>query len=248
MKAILYIGHGTKAKKGAEEAKAFMQQVMEKVKAPIQEMSFLEFTEPSIEQGFFRCVEKGAAEITVVPLFLLAAGHIKRDIPRIITSLKKKHPAIKVDIRNPFGVQSEILDGVVELVRNTVVDVNKDDSILIVGTGGSDPTIYSAYDQIVEGIRKRLGTEHVSACFLAAAKPDLEQGLEMISQQTDGRVIVVPYLLFSGVLLNVIIQKIKKRKNQEQDIVYTGSLGSHRIVQELVIQQALNLDNQIPPS
>ncbi len=245
MKAILYIGHGTKAKKGAIEAKAFMQQVMEKVNAPIQEMSFLEFTEPSIEQGFFHCVEKGAAEITVVPLFLLAAGHIKRDIPRIITSLKKKHPAIKVVVRNPFGVQSEILDGVAELVRNTVLDVNKNDSILIVGTGGSDPTIYSAYAEIVEGIRKRLGTDHVSACFLAAAKPDLEQGLKTITQEANGRVIVVPYLLFSGVLLTVIVQKIKKMIKAEHVIVYTGPLGSHHIFQELVIQQASKLDNQI---
>lgn len=244
MKAILYIGHGTEAKKGSEEAKAFLYKVMERVEMPIQEYSFLEFTEPSIEKAFFRCVEKGATEISVIPLFLLAAGHIKRDIPRIISSLKKKYPAIKVNVRNPFGVQSEILDGVAELVQNTVGDVNQHDSILLVGTGGSDPTIHSAYDEIVEGIRERLGIKQVSACFLAAAKPSLEEGLEFISQKAEGRIIVVPYLLFSGVLLNVIIQKIKKRKNQEQVFLYTGPLGSHRVFQELVIQRATNLDEQ----
>lgn len=102
MKAILYIGHGTRSKKGAEEAKTFIERVMNRVNIPIQELSFLELTDPLIEEGFQRCVERGATDITVVPLFLLAAGHIKQDIPDALSSLKLKYPDIQVSVKDPL--------------------------------------------------------------------------------------------------------------------------------------------------
>src|SRR3954463_5162804 len=127
MKAVLYIGHGTRSKKGADEARAFIARVSERVDAPIQEISFLELTEPSIEEGFRRCVERGAAEVTVVPLFLLAAGHIKQDIPNVLEAISEQYPDVLIDVKDPFGVQGQILDAVAELVRETVETVGLED-------------------------------------------------------------------------------------------------------------------------
>ena len=90
MRAILYVGHGTRSKKGAAEAKSFLQKIIRQTNISIQEISFLELTEPFIEEGFIRCVKKGAAAITVVPLFLLAAGHIKTDIPEALLPLQQQ--------------------------------------------------------------------------------------------------------------------------------------------------------------
>src|SRR3954471_14075512 len=116
MKAILYIGHGTRSKKGADEARAFIARVSERVDVAIQEISFLELTEPSIEEGFARCVEQGATEVTVVPLFLLAAGHIKQDIPNVLAELHLTYPDVSIEVKDPFGVQGTILNAVAELV------------------------------------------------------------------------------------------------------------------------------------
>ncbi|MDN3016999.1 sirohydrochlorin chelatase [Paenibacillus sp. BSR1-1] len=239
MKAILYIGHGTRSKKGAEEAKSFIQRVIERINVPIQEVSFLELTHPFIEEGFRRCVERGATEVTVVPLFLLAAGHIKEDIPNTIFALRENYPHIPIKVKDPFGVQGILLDGVAELVRDTVSDLSSNDSILIVGRGSSDPTIHNAFKEISLGIRQRLGIEHVLVCFLAAAEPRLDEGLENISSGAARRVIVVPYLLFSGLLLNEVNQKVLKRQNSGQRIVHTGQLSKHRIIEDIVIQRAI---------
>src|SRR6476660_4577382 len=112
MKAILYIGHGTRSKKGVKEADSFVKRVMAQIDVPIQEICFLELTDPCIEEGFFRCVERGATEITVIPLFLLSAGHIKKDIPQVLISLRKRYATIQVNVRDPFGVQGKILEGI----------------------------------------------------------------------------------------------------------------------------------------
>jgi sirohydrochlorin ferrochelatase len=237
MRGILYIGHGTRSKEGAAEANSFIHIVMERIDVSIQEMSFLELTEPSIEEGFRRCVIRGATEITVIPLFLLAAGHIKEDIPRALTSLQKRFPKIEVKIRNPFGVQGRILDGIAELVRNTVVDLSSEDSILIVGRGSSDLSIHTAFAQISEGIQERLRTKLVSVCYLAATEPKFPVGLEAISEKSTGKIIVVPYLLFSGLLLKEVDQKVSMRQNLGQQIIHTGSLSKHRVIEDIIIER-----------
>ena len=239
MKAILYIGHGTRSKKGAGEAIAFVQRVMGRIDIPIQEVSFLELTAPSIADGFARCVERGATEIEIVPLFLLAAGHIKQDIPDVLASLQKKYPHIRIVVKDPFGVQESMLDGIAELVFVNTGGVKPQDRLLIVGRGSSDPAIKSDFTAIADGLKARLGMDHVSVCFLAAAKPTLDEGLEAIAQNAGSRIIVVPYLLFSGILFAEINHKISRLKRHGLDIIHTSPLSSHQIIEDIVISRAV---------
>jgi len=236
LKAILYIGHGTRSKKGAEEAKSFLQRVIDRVNIPIQEISFLELTDPLIDQGFKRCVERGATEITVVPLFLLAAGHIKKDIPEALEQISRHYPDIKLSMMDPFGVQGEILDAIADLVRGEVETITEKDSVLIVGRGSSDSSIHRAFAKIASGIGIRLGTKKVSVCYLAAAHPRFLEGIETVSTKATGKVIVVPYLLFSGLLLTEVMQNVRKRKRQEQDIYCTGPLTAHKAIEDLFVR------------
>ncbi|MBM4762827.1 sirohydrochlorin chelatase [Bacillus sp. B15-48] len=240
MKAILYIAHGTRSKIGVQEVKSFIQKVKERLHVPIQELSFLELSEPSIEDGFQHCVERGATEITIVPLFLLAAGHIKKDIPEILYSIKKNYPDTEIIVKDPFGVEEEILNAIAEVVSETVGEVKKDDSVLIVGRGSSDPTVHEAFSQISEGVKNRLGIDNISVGYLAATEPKFDQALETISEVAGNRIIVIPYLLFSGILLSAINQKVSKRQKQGQLIVQTGPLGEHSAIENIVFQRAID--------
>lgn len=238
MKAILYIGHGTRSIKGAEEAKRFIKQVMQRIDVEIQEMSFLELTEPLIKEGFRRCVEKGATEITVVPLFLLAAGHIKQDIPQVLASLQADYPHVQVTVKDPFGVQGRILDAVAEFVRSSAGYLRQSDHLLIVGRGSSDPGIQADFARIRDGLKERLGIEHVSVCYLAAAEPRLQEGLYTILEKTSGTIIVVPYLLFSGLLSVEVNREVLKWKKQGRQILVTEPLSRHRVIEDVVVERA----------
>jgi sirohydrochlorin ferrochelatase len=239
MKAILYIGHGTRSKKGAVEIRAFIERVKARIDVPIQELSFLELTEPLIEEGFGTCVERGATEIDVVPLFLLAAGHIKRDIPEALSPIIAKYPTIPVKIKNPFGVQDVILDGVAELIRDSAGEVTPEDRLLIVGVGSSDPDVHVNFGKIADGIGERLGAQRVSVCYLAATEPKLNEGLENISEGAVGRVIVVPYMLFTGLLLAELNKTVRLRQKGGQRILCTQALSNHTVIEDIVIERAV---------
>jgi sirohydrochlorin ferrochelatase len=243
MKAILYIGHGTRSKQGAAEANLFTESVIKKVDHPIQQMSFLELTEPTIEKGFDRCVQEGATDITIVPLFLLAAGHIKQDIPDTLAPLIEKYPNISITMADPFGVQGRILDAIAELVTIEAEPISLNDSILIVGRGSSDPSIQESFHLIAQGISQRLGIKEVHVCYLAAASPTFKEGLDSICEKAAGRIIVIPYLLFAGLLLSEVKREVQKKKKQGYSILLTDALGSHQVIQDIVIEKANGKEN-----
>ncbi|WP_026585256.1 sirohydrochlorin chelatase [Bacillus sp. J33] len=243
MKAILYIGHGTRSKQGAAEASHFIERVMRKVEAPIQQLCFLELTEPDIEEGFKRCVEQGATEISIVPLFLLAAGHIKQDIPEALAPLKYKYPHINVIMADPFGVQDRILNAISEMVKLEAQQIRSNDSILIVGRGSSDPSILKSFESIVNGISQRLGIKDVRVSYLAAASPSFKEGMDSICSDASGRVIVIPYLLFAGLLLSEVKREVNKKIKWGHSIIQTGTLGSHEVIQKIVIEKANGKEN-----
>ncbi|KAB2332125.1 sirohydrochlorin chelatase [Cytobacillus depressus] len=238
MKGILYIAHGTRSKKGANEARNFIERVRNRVDIPIQEISFLELTDPLIDEGFRRCVEKGATSITIIPLFLLAAGHIKQDIPESLSVLQAQFPHIRIQLEDPFGVQEIILDAAAELVKRTAGGLQQNDRLLIVGRGSSDPSIQGDFSAIANGIKNRLGIQHVSVCYLAAAEPRLKNGLDTILENAESRVIVLPYLLFSGLLSAEIEREIVKRSKERKQLINTGPLSRHQVFEEIVMERA----------
>lgn len=238
MQAILYVGHGTRSRKGAEEAKQFLQKVITRVDVPIQEISFLELTVPSIEEGFIRCIARGATRIAIVPLFLLAAGHIKKDIPQALQSLQQLYPHISVRVADPFGVQDVILDGIAEMIRDTAGELDEGDSVLIVGRGSSDSEIHQSFASITAGIKQRLAVTRIAVCYLAATTPSFLDGIEEISQESLGKVVIVPYLLFGGLLLSEVQAEVRKRQKVGQLIELTPALSKHGAIQKIIIERA----------
>ncbi|MDQ0154457.1 sirohydrochlorin chelatase [Robertmurraya andreesenii] len=234
MKAVLYVAHGTRSKKGELEARSFLQKIMMKAPLPIQEISFLELSEPSMDEGFARCIQQGATDITVIPIFLLAAGHMKRDIPDNVKRWKQKYPQIRIELLNALGVQEEIVDGIVELIHESIIDLKRNDSILIVGRGSSDPDIYQAFAQIENMLRKRIKIESISTCYLAAAEPSFTCGLNRQLTNTTGRVIVVPYLLFSGLLLSEVSRTCRKFGSK---VIQMGPLSHYPAIESLLVRK-----------
>jgi sirohydrochlorin ferrochelatase len=149
-----------------------------------------------------------------------------------------KYPTIPVKIKNPFGVQEVILDGVAELIKDSAGEVVPIDRLLIVGVGSSDPDVHVNFAKIADGIGERLGPERVSVCYLAATEPKLSEGLVTISEGAKGRVIVVPYMLFTGLLFAEINKIVRSRQKEGQRILCTQALSNHTVIEDIVIERA----------
>lgn len=58
-------------------------------------LSFLEFMSPNLIDGGQALVDQGCQRVTVVPLFLGAGGHVRKDLPVLMAQLQSQHPGIQ---------------------------------------------------------------------------------------------------------------------------------------------------------
>lgn len=119
MKALLIIAHGSRRKSANDEIGNVAKQVsqIQDNGHDIVVHAFLEFAKPDIANGINQCVESGATKVTVVPYFLAAGSHVVRDIPAELSSCRKNHPELTINLSQHFGVLNSIAENIVECAQ-----------------------------------------------------------------------------------------------------------------------------------
>ena len=235
MKALLFICHGTRLRKGRIEAEEFVRLCMASVDVPIKEICFLELSEPSIAQGFDTCIQKGATSISVVPVFLLSANHIKIDIPKELRHLQTKYPETEVIYGRAFGVHEAIPHLLWEKITKSAISINGNSQVLLVGRGSTDGDVKRDLEKIASNVQSHYGIPSIQACFLTGSSPSFEEALWCVREKY-AQVIVVPYLLFSGLLINGMKLTINRYLQQsQQKVILCDTLGYHPILKEVLL-------------
>ncbi|GEB76826.1 sirohydrochlorin chelatase [Sporolactobacillus inulinus] len=226
MLAVLYVSHGTRIHEGVKQANQFLSSCMKQVDAPIQRVCYLEIVQPGILDGIRQCIAAGAEVVLVQPLLLLTAGHAKRDIPRVIKQAEHLYPDVRFIYGRPFGVDERIVSLLIERLHEQQDPLPQGSAILLVGRGSSDPDTKRNFAQIRHLLHQK-GMESVTLCYMAAAKPTFDEGLDQVIREQWRHVYVIPYLLFSGVLMKTIYRSIDVKNKAGASITLCRPLGYH---------------------
>jgi sirohydrochlorin ferrochelatase len=100
--ALLLIAHGSRH----AEANADLHHLAEQCRLAGHEIvvsSFLELAAPGIEDGGRQCVAAGAARVVLVPYFLSAGIHVRRDLVAARDALAAEFPGVEFLLAEPMG-------------------------------------------------------------------------------------------------------------------------------------------------
>lgn len=245
MEAVLYICHGSRVKAGAEEAIEFIDKAKRKINALIQETCFLELAEPDIMTGVKSCVEQGATTISVVPILLLTAIHAKEDIPEEIDKMREMYPDIEFKYGRPFGIHTKIIDALLDRVLEQVAKPSDDAMVLLIGRGSSDPDVKRDLTKVADTLNELHEFKRVDTCYMYGATPKFEEGLQLAKSSGHKQVFIIPYLLFSGILMTEIKDRIQQVSGA-QEILLCDSLGYHPNLVDVLVERATELlDEQL---
>lgn len=74
------------------------------------ELAFLEFMSPDLPEAARQLVGRGATKVDVLPLFLGAGGHVRRDLPGIVETLKHDHPDVVWHLHRAAGESPVVIE------------------------------------------------------------------------------------------------------------------------------------------
>jgi sirohydrochlorin cobaltochelatase len=228
---LLMVGHGTKDEDGRQSLLDFAAayQALDTSRPVLP--CFLELTAPTIQEGVDRCVEEGYTELSVLPILLFAARHNKFDVTNELDRARVRHPQVKFYYGRHFGITPGILD----LWRSRLSELdqpqyNRSETVLLfVGRGSSDPDANSDVYKLARILWEGSGYATVETCFIGITHPRLEEGFRRARLYEPKRIIVLPYFLFTGVLVKKIFDITAQQQEQYPDISMTclPEMGIH---------------------
>ncbi|MBZ8178713.1 sirohydrochlorin chelatase [Oscillatoria salina] len=218
---LLAIGHGTRDTEGRQTFIDFAEAYHKLDSSRPVIPCFLELTTPTIQEGVDNCVEQGYTEFSVVPILLFAARHNKFDVTNELDRARERHPQVKFHYGRHFG----IAPGILELWRDRLAELDKPEYnphnisraetvLLFIGRGSSDPDANGDVYKLARMIWEGSGYHTVETCFIGITHPRLEEGFRRARLYEPKRIIVLPYFLFTGVLMKKIFNITAEQQAQ----------------------------------
>lgn len=232
--ALLLIGHGSRHAQGLSEFHRLASKLWAALPERLVVSAFLELAEPSIAQGVQQLVEQGARAITALPGMLLAAGHLKNDIPLALRAVQAIHPQVPITLGVELGLHPAMLQAAAErLVAGEAAFGpgydRRETLLLVVGRGTSDPDANGNMAFITRWLWQTLGFGWAETAYCAVTPPAIQTVLEPLHGLGYRQLIVLPYVLFAGHLIHQIEAAVAAYRVRHGDVylVQAPYLGDH---------------------
>ena len=107
---LILFAHGARDPRWAAPFEAVAQQI--RLLSPQIEvrLAFLEFMSPDLQSAGMDLAARGCQTVDVLPMFLGAGGHVRKDLPERLESLRTQAPQVRWQLRTAIGEAPEIIE------------------------------------------------------------------------------------------------------------------------------------------
>ena len=141
---------------------------------------------------------------------LFAAMHAKNDIPTVLIAYAAEH-GIEVSYGRELGVDPKMIAAAGDRIRAAVAAADAVDPVpldetclVVIGRGASDPDANANVSKIARMLWEGLGFGWCEVGYSGVTFPLVEPCLSHVARLGYRRVVVFPYFLFSGILIDRI--------------------------------------------
>lgn len=79
-------------------------------------LAYLEFASPTLPSAVAAAVAEGASRVRVLPLFMAAGAHLRRDLPALVAEARTRAPGVQIDVLPAIGDDARLWDVVERIV------------------------------------------------------------------------------------------------------------------------------------
>lgn len=101
--ALILFAHGARDPEWAAPIERVRKAILAQAPARRVELAFLEFMSPSLADAVAGLHAEGVRSLVVVPMFIAQGGHLKRDVPQMLESLRLTYPDLEMRLTGVVG-------------------------------------------------------------------------------------------------------------------------------------------------
>jgi sirohydrochlorin cobaltochelatase len=107
---LILFAHGARDPRWAAPFEAVAARVRATQPGIDVRLAYLELMTPDLPTAAAELVSAGCGAVTVLPMFLGAGGHVRRDLPEIMDRLRAAHPGVAWQQQPPVGELPSVID------------------------------------------------------------------------------------------------------------------------------------------
>jgi cobalt/nickel transport system ATP-binding protein len=251
--SILLIGHGSRSAAGVAECIDLVGTVT--ALAPDHDVAhgFIEFAEPGLDAALDQLAAPQPLDVVAVPLVLLGAGHLKDDGPAALARARTRHPATNFHYARDLGIHPLVLSVADDRAQAAVRSLGADPAetaVVVVGRGSTDPDANGDLYKVARLLWDGRGFGAVEPAFVSLAEPGVAAALDRCLRLGFRHVAVVPYFLFTGILVDRIADQVAAwaGAHPEMQAINGAHLGPDPRIARLVLdryREALDGDTRM---
>ena len=221
---IMICGHGSRAKSAEEEFGLLAKGIRARFPDTPVEHGFLEYSAPNIHMGLNRLVDAGVTEIIAVPGMLFAATHAKNDIPSVLTTFQEKTSGVTVKYGRELGLHPQMIAAfearILQALGKHHVHAGDlyDTMLVVVGRGTSDTMANAEAARLTRIVTENMGFGWAETVYSGVTYPSVGRGLEMAMKLGFKKIVVAPYFLFTGKLIDRIYAYVDRVAQANPDV------------------------------
>ena len=225
--AVLLVGHGSRREKSNEQVRDVAADLESRLEVPA-DAAYLELAEPAIPDAI-GTLAPTCRRLTVVPLSLFGASHVKNDIPLAVQTARARHDGVTIHYGSHLGVHPALIDLLDARVRSIEADLGVDRAaddvaVVVCARGSSDPDSNADVHKLARLLYEGRDLTRVEASFIGVTTPELDDTLHAIATDRPDAIAVVPYMLGDGVLTQRIVDTAESF-DEEYPYVTAGAGG-----------------------
>jgi sirohydrochlorin cobaltochelatase len=240
---VMLCGHGSRDADAVKEFAVLAHHLKQRLPQYPLEYGYLEFATPIIRNGLDALRAAGVTRVLAVPGMLFAAGHAKNDIPSVLNTYSAQN-GLRIDYGKDLGIDPKMLRAAADRVQQAMdaagAHISRHETLLVVvGRGASDPDANSNVSKVTRMLWEGFGFGWAETAYSGVTFPLVEPALDHAAKLGYRRIIVFPYFLFTGILVQRIYDATDEVASRHPGIEFIKApyLNDHPAVIETFIER-----------
>ncbi len=117
---LVLFAHGSRDRRWLQTCERIARRVAESLGEESTALAYLQMAEPTLDRVAAAAAREGVARLVLLPLFFSAGGHVAHDVPDVVAAVRRRHPALEVEVLAPVGEDERFIELVVALSREGI--------------------------------------------------------------------------------------------------------------------------------
>lgn len=124
---LILFAHGARDPRWAQPFEQVAARVRAQLPAAQVSLAYLELMAPDLQAAGAALASAGCTEVTVLPLFLGAGGHVRKDLPERMERLRQAHPEVRWVLQAAAGESERLVEALAQVAIESIAKNEKEE-------------------------------------------------------------------------------------------------------------------------